>query len=320
VSAAARSFAPAQFHLGVCHHFGYGTNINLQEARRLYELADRQNYAPATCNLANLYDSGLGVPRDYAKSLELYRTAATQSFPMAFHAIGVSYARGEGVAQDFTEAAKWYRRAALLGYAPSQHNLGNAYANGRGVSRDVREAERWLRQAAEAGIVESMAAHALIIMESPQLGSTKQAFEQLNVAAEAGNAFSQMLLASICARLCPTNLWHFVPQDDAKAAKLARMPAEMGLPHAQFALAVLYAQGRGVEKDDAEAFKWMTLAKRQGFTGEPKDEAVLVTLRLEVSPRDMSTGLRRAMAFQARSNPSDGDGDKFIPQEQRLNP
>ncbi|MBP9878371.1 MAG: sel1 repeat family protein [Alphaproteobacteria bacterium] len=40
--------------------------------------------------------------------------------------------------------------------------------------------------------------------------------------------------------------------------------AEQGLMDAQFKLAYLYATGKGVPQDDAEAFKWMLKAAGQG--------------------------------------------------------
>jgi uncharacterized protein len=49
-----------------------------------------------------------------------------------------------------------------------------------------------------------------------------------------------------------------------KAAELFRQAAEQGDAQAQILLASMYLDGKGVEKDDAEAAKWAKLAGKQG--------------------------------------------------------
>ena len=55
-----------------------------------------------------------------------------------------------------------------------------------------------------------------------------------------------------------------VAKDDAEAVKWYRLAAEQGLAVAQFNLGNMYDNGRGVPKDDAEAVKWFRLAAEQG--------------------------------------------------------
>jgi uncharacterized protein len=50
----------------------------------------------------------------------------------------------------------------------------------------------------------------------------------------------------------------------AKAAELWQPLAEKGDAAAQYHLAILYADGKGVEKNDATAFKWFLRAAEQG--------------------------------------------------------
>ena len=53
-------------------------------------------------------------------------------------------------------------------------------------------------------------------------------------------------------------------QDYAKAAQLWQPPAEQGNAEAQYRLGTLYAEGKGVERNDATAFMWMQRAATQG--------------------------------------------------------
>jgi len=58
-----------------------------------------------------------------------------------------------------------------------------------------------------------------------------------------------------------------VAKDDAEAVKWFRLTAEQGNARAQFNLGVMYDNGRGVAKDAAEAVKWYRLAADQGDAG-----------------------------------------------------
>jgi hypothetical protein len=55
-----------------------------------------------------------------------------------------------------------------------------------------------------------------------------------------------------------------VPQDDAEAVKWYRLAAEQGNADAQYNLGVMYEKGEGVPQDYAEAVKWYRLAAEQG--------------------------------------------------------
>jgi TPR repeat protein len=55
-----------------------------------------------------------------------------------------------------------------------------------------------------------------------------------------------------------------VPKDDAEAARWYRKAAEQGLADAQYNLGIAYRLGRGVPKDDAEAFRWFRQSAEQG--------------------------------------------------------
>ena len=52
-------------------------------------------------------------------------------------------------------------------------------------------------------------------------------------------------------------------KDEAKAAEWLQKSAFQGYPAAQFNLGVMYANGIGGPKDEARAFVWYTLAARQ---------------------------------------------------------
>jgi TPR repeat protein len=55
-----------------------------------------------------------------------------------------------------------------------------------------------------------------------------------------------------------------VPRDQTEAFKLTKAAATQGFTKAATALGWRYANGRGVEKDESQAFFWYTVAARRG--------------------------------------------------------
>ena len=53
-------------------------------------------------------------------------------------------------------------------------------------------------------------------------------------------------------------------RNDAELAARVRELAERGDPQVQFALGLIYAEGRGVAEDLVEAYAWLSLALLQG--------------------------------------------------------
>ena len=55
-----------------------------------------------------------------------------------------------------------------------------------------------------------------------------------------------------------------VPQDDAEAVRWYRLAAAQGLALAQCNLGIMYDNGRGVPQDDVSAHMWFNLATATG--------------------------------------------------------
>jgi TPR repeat protein len=60
-----------------------------------------------------------------------------------------------------------------------------------------------------------------------------------------------------------------VPKDDATAVRWYRKAADQGLADAQFNLGIKYELGRGVAKDDATSVLWYRKAVRSGRRARP---------------------------------------------------
>ena len=62
-----------------------------------------------------------------------------------------------------------------------------------------------------------------------------------------------------------------VPENDAEAVKWYRKAADQGYAKAQYNLGLMYDNGRGVSKNDAEAVKWYKKAAEQGYADAQSD-------------------------------------------------
>jgi len=53
-------------------------------------------------------------------------------------------------------------------------------------------------------------------------------------------------------------------RNDPTHAELVREKAEAGNVHAQYALGLMYAEGRGLKQDEVQAYIWLSRAAQQG--------------------------------------------------------
>lgn len=79
-------------------------------------------------------------------------------------------------------------------------------------------------------------------------------------------------------------------RNDPEHTERVRESAEGGNVHAQYALGLMYAEGRGIEPDDIQAYVWLTHAVAQG----DQDAATLrYVLLSKMTPDDIAAAVRR---------------------------
>jgi localization factor PodJL len=152
------------------------------------------------------------------------RAAALAGDAAAQYEVGVRFADGRGVAQNAEEAVRWLDRAAKGGSAPAMFRLGAIYEKGAGAKKDLAAARDHYRAAAEKGHGKAM--HNLAVLYA----------EGVDGAAA----------------------------DYRTAAEWFRKAADRGVADSQYNLGILYARGIGVEHNFAEAYKWFSLAAKEG--------------------------------------------------------
>ena len=195
--------------------------------------------AQAQFELGRAYEDGKGVAQDDEQAVQWFRKSADQGNPQAQNALGVMYALGRGVQRDKEEAVRWYKKAAKQGLAKGIYNVAISYYNGEGIEENIALACTWMMVAQRRG--DTQAAEAM-----------KHISEQLNNRIDR----SKFDLAGLYEK------GDEVPQDLPAAVALyletARLDHRQSIfaSAAQYKLCQLYAAGKGVQQDYAEARAW----------------------------------------------------------------
>jgi TPR repeat protein len=153
-------------------------------------------------------------------TLAARRKAAEAGSAAAQNRLGLAFQTGRGAPQDYAEALKWHRMAAEQGDPEALTNIGWFYQNGWGMPQDDAEAFRWYHKAADKDYAPAMTD-----------------------------------LASLYEKGKGT------PRDFAAALKWYQAAWEHGADKwAAYRLGQFYENDWGVDKDDAVAKFWNTLA------------------------------------------------------------
>ncbi len=141
--------------------------------------------------------------------------------------------------------------------------LGEIYNQGLGVRQDTTQAAQWYRLAADRGDAHAMASLALMSADGRGVKKDSVAarawFEKAAALGEATAAYNLALISLSAGS----------DADIARAAALLRVAADAELGDAQHDLGVLYARGKGVEKNQEEAAKlYIRAAKNGSIAGE----------------------------------------------------
>ena len=190
-----------------------------EKAREYYLKAIRKGDAKAMNQLGRWYLHGRnGVEKDRVKAMDLLKRSAE---------------RGNKEAQDLYEGLLWEESRfnqvlpdAEAGVASAQVFIGTCYKNGFGVEADFEEAKKWYEKAAEQGDIQSQYALASISREIEK--NDVKAFEMYKKIAQ----------------------YPFLEDNTENVDTNGVIVA------AQYNLAKCYADGKGVEDDENEAFKW----------------------------------------------------------------
>ncbi|MDR3234682.1 MAG: sel1 repeat family protein [Planctomycetaceae bacterium] len=184
------------------------------------------------------------IPSDPLFGFALFRYAAEErSFPPAYYTLGQCYYKGLGTTQNLPKAVEWFE--LFLQHDNGKPNsriyavLGQYYLEHANTPPEKEKAVAYLLQAAELG--------------HPDF------FRFYSIAANEGNALAQYILG------CINEDGGIVPSDIETAIRLFHQSAEQGYADAQCRLGIIYLTGaHGIEADSQVALQWLRLAFEQG--------------------------------------------------------
>ncbi len=169
--------------------------------------------------------------------------------------LGMQYESGNGVGQSNPEAVRHYRAAAEQGHADAMYSLGMMYRDGRGVRLSDDEAIRWFRMAAEQGHADAQYNLGRMLSHIISTASyTEEIRELFTKAAEQGNVDAQYYLG---------RMYLDERQNITESFKWFSKAAEQGHADAQCYLGMLYRDGKGVQKSDEDALRWLRESAKQ---------------------------------------------------------
>lgn len=138
----------------LAHSFSVGLEIDLEEARKWYRIAAKNEDGDAQWVLGRASEKGmLGIEVDLEEAMKWYQMAAQNGQDRAQRTLALCYEYGEmGLEINFEEAASWYDEAAKSGDLFAQYTLGGAYQFGHlGLEIDFVKARDWYIKAADQG-------------------------------------------------------------------------------------------------------------------------------------------------------------------------
>ncbi len=258
--------AQSQFNLGRIYYTGYGVPLDLDEARKWFCEAAKQDHPIAKSQCAAMLYNGQGGPADRDQAMAYLQDSAAKGDPYGealygFFTIAEATQAGAGDRPE-PEAIGYLEKAADQGEVVAQGTLGSiVYFYGtNGAAQDVPRAVGYLRQCSDQALPMCMGMMGMMYV-SGQNGVTKDMTEGvrlLKAAAAGGQADAAGVLAMLMAGDA------FGMRDDAQAFAYAQQAARGGDLQGQVLLAKLYYFGQGTEKNLVESARWFTAAATKG--------------------------------------------------------
>ncbi len=299
--AAKMHFKDALYDLGKIYFEGVLVVRNYQKAAKLFSEAasqglDKGLYMYGVCCL-----EGLGIVTNYAKAYDNFIKAAEQGFRLAYRILGDMYEKGWGIVRNEEEAIHYYRLLANSHYDDAYLYIARIYLNGaESFEIDYEKAKEWFLNGAarhHAGCCYELAKLHLesklrysdvneglaLMQEAASLKYSDalfylgkiyhDGFDKVNVNYQKSIIYLQE--ASQLNHVGAATLLGMIyikgeggTQNLVTGSDLIVSAAKRGGAEAQYQLALLYKDGRGVPLSNVDAYTWSLVASVSGKNAE----------------------------------------------------
>ncbi len=301
VKAAELGDSDAVYYAAVSYYFGQnGAEKNLtqalfwvEKAKQAQEEGELDKDKPVDSLLRDIsFDAGLAAYKsgDYAEALAQFTRATELGFPAAAHILSVMYQGGIGVEKDEKESFRWSLKAAGMGHPDEMYDVAVCYFFGRhGAEKDYTQALFWAKKAKHAQEEEKLD-------RDKPVDSLIRDIEQ-NIAFDAGVAAQ-------------------INGNYAEALAQYARAAELGSSFAALYLSVMYRDGKDVEKDEKQAFRWELKAAELGDSDAVYYTAISYFFGQNGAEKDLTQAL--FWAEKAKQAQEEGRLDKGKPVDNLL--
>ncbi|XP_026743235.1 protein sel-1 homolog 1 isoform X1 [Trichoplusia ni] len=268
--AADTGYVPAKIKLAWSYLFGEGVELDLEKAKKIFEVLAEEGNADAHAGMGFLYATGIAVPVSQAKALVHYTMGALGDSDYAQMALAYRYWSGNTVPSSCPKAMDLYMKVASKVASQVTFSGGPAIqrtrlideAEGGGPGTLDTDLIEYYQLLAEKGDVQAQIGLGQLHFQGGRgvtldIGRALHYFQQ---AAKAGNSVAHAFLGKIY-----LEGGDGIKADNETALRYFRKAAEQNSPVGQSGLGIMYLQGRGVPKDTSAAFKYFTMAANQGW-------------------------------------------------------
>ncbi len=135
VALANKGDAEAQYHVGMMHNNGIGTQKDPRQAFEWFQKSAASNDPLGAYKLGCYYAGQFAgvVPPDANEALKYKLVAAKAGYALAQHDVAILYARQE----NSEEAVKWWKTAGDQGFPDALYSLSGSYFQGKGAPKDL---------------------------------------------------------------------------------------------------------------------------------------------------------------------------------------
>lgn len=288
-SAAAKGSIHEEVELGEAYLTGRGLARDEKQAVYWYKKAADSGDPAAQNQLGFLYQTGIGVEQNPARAARWYQRSAASGFPLGKVNLGVAFLRGSGVRKDPALAAQLFREAAERGSGLGADYLGLLYYSGIGVPKDASEALRWFEVGSKLHSARAKHNLALMLLKRTDRPSHVRAIDLLRESAAGGHVAAMHQLG-----LEITNDPGYA-RSSRENIDLLEQAASSGFWRSSIVLGVLAREGRGVPKDEKEAYYHFRVAVLQG--GDP----AVALVQNDIARLKTALGQEQTMALDLRA-------------------
>lgn len=255
-----RDSSYARVELGFCYEAGWGVEKDLQKAFDLFKEAADKNYPYANTRLAVYYEDALLGEENLTEAYNQFCIAADAGIPDAIYHKGRYNKYAVGIPENPVEALKLFEQAAEAGSPAGMVEMALAYETEYGGTEfDAQKAMEYMTRAAEMNYPYAQYKVASYYYYGLTESDLNKAIEWYTRSYEQGYPFAALMLGDVYLY----NIQGAEEPEYEKAIDYYKYAESQGV--VSEGLGICYDYGLGVEENEAEAFKYYTLAANDGY-------------------------------------------------------